>query len=413
MSARPDSGKKPKTTPPTHAQEDALWRSVDEAARADDEDLVRELVERFMASHGSPNRALWSTVLQRCLIADSVGGVRAIGSLLDLSRPFVGLDPVRVACEGSPRALRELLAQGASPARRDKAGHTPLLDMASNSMLFSFDFRSNRDELLECVRALWEAGDAARADAKTGETPLEVAAGNFNEQPFHEILRLGGAGLANRRVDQLLTACLSSDSSVTIRRFEALAPLLPAEAWTRSGIARAAAGRGDESIVVWLLDRQLGFGNPSDACEALEALIPRSSSGWRPQMSTIERLLPLCGLCGDFEEPGGALLLHLLVSLPPALARSDRVLPYLDLIAAFNPLQPGAKELWASVDGDASRMPRLHARVEAEILRQAIGESMGAAATLSTTLAADAAPSLAPADAAGEAPPLRRGSVRL
>ena len=367
-----------KPAPPSQKDEAAFCREIEIAGAAEDLELAKETIELFSARFGRPFPALWASALGQCIDSDYPVGVQAIAAFRDVARPFAGFDPLRHAANcGSPRSLRALLALGADPGRRDRTGLTPLLDLAGNSVLFSKDFNQCLDGAIECVRALWEAGPAARASAKDGASALEFAASTFNDEPFHELLRISGADLALKRPVQTLRACLNDDDDTPIRRLEALRPFLSATDWAKSSALSIAAERGSPQIVGWLLNNRLGIEDPMEANKAISGLCSHLNRGWSPDRALIDRLLPFADLFLPLpdaaDRPSCGVLEELLSRHPCEGPHSARAFPFMDQIAAFEPRQPGAKTLWEGLNGDPKKLPRLHARVEAELLRQTLG----------------------------------------
>ena len=251
---------------------------------------------------------------------------------------------------------------------------------------------------VECVRLLLPKSDLAR-EGGFGRTALMIAAHEGDWESFEALMAVDDPARKTPSGETAVGSIVKEkpnlhDDELNARKLDALLQRMGREAWEKRapkiGWAATAAKEGMESSLAWMAKNKVGFG--ANANEAIWRLFQRSSE---PNDATLfAKLFPLA----DFSDPAVALLPKMkrwLVSdlcldnpdanmgnPPGQRLGAGAVFSWrwrvADEMAARNPLQPGAKDIWELADGNPKGLPRLAAAVEAEILRQTIGSGLSA-----------------------------------
>jgi hypothetical protein len=327
----------------------------------------------------------------RALLAINAAELDAARTLAEIA-PFCGVEGhpmqsldgqshttplIQAALHGAARAVELLIGLGANVNARTYRGETALALAA-------------REGHGRCVQALLPRAQAGQL-ALNGESALsEAVASGLDAQSFELLAQATAAGeeasmeacrrAAFRCVD---VRGVRLAAKIVDERLEALARCLPKEAWEgplyRRGpghekeiraenLAEEAALSESPETLDWLLRHDLGTApSLTGAMARLCAPMDRSEGDQNAMFALAERILPRLNLSERLGS--GETLPRMAMRLAQeAMDAGDEEWRYADLLAAANPLDPVAKELWERAGPE--KLPRLAARVEREILLQ-------------------------------------------
>jgi hypothetical protein len=361
-----------------------LLQALGRAFASQQEEHIRQLIASHVAQTGRPSQGFWQEAAAKAIRSDSAAGLRALRSFSPIQRSGGGYFPLHIAAEErSANAMRELLAQGADPGKHNANGLTPL----GLAVLEYKPANKRKKELaakradgngcgaIECIRALAQHGASARKPMRSGLTPLQMAAFELDATPFYELLRQGAAeGLTIRQQTEVVQGCLYVENfqdekeGEGVNRLKAFAPKTNPATWESSevllGVALLEGG-----FLEWLISQRLCVGLSDGVNKTIGLLLECEPN--REHIRRIEQLLPLSAPCA--KNGRSALLAGALNKLERFGSSFKDLAPALDLVCAYEPRQPGAERVWALANGSQELLPRLHARVEAEWLRQELG----------------------------------------